>query len=176
MLQGVLHCVKHNRLHKINDGHIIVYLFCLPSVNFFPLFWMWAKKMLLWCGNVQCLNTSELWQARPIVSGSVVPCSLPANEVWGKVIFLQMSVILFMAGRACMVAGGTCMVARGVCMVAGEVCMVAGGMHGCQGVCMVAGGHAWLLGGCVVAGGHTWLVGACMVAGGHAWLQGGMHG
>ena len=31
--------------------------------------------MLLWCRNVQWLNTSQLWQARPIVAGSVVPCS-----------------------------------------------------------------------------------------------------
>ena len=130
----------------------------------------------------------------------------PANEVWGKVIFLHPFVILFMGGGHVwsLPVGGACMVALG------------GGMYGCpRGAYMVAmGGHAWLLGGaCMVApgghaclllrwgmhacseegvhgcsgGGHVWLLrggmhgcswGACMVAPrGHAWLlPGGMHG
>ena len=90
----------------------------------------------------------------------------PANEVWGKVIFLHLFVILF-TGGACMVApGGGCMVAPG----GGGVWLLPGGMHGCsrggmhgcsRGACMVApGGHAWLLPG----GMHGCSQGACMVA------------
>ena len=93
----------------------------------------------------------------------------PANEVWGKVIFLHQFVILFTGGRAWLLWGGM----RGC----------SGGVHGCSqgGMCGCSGGHAWLL------GGHAWLLwgGACVVApGGHAWLLwggmrgclGGMHG
>ena len=63
-------------------------------------------------------------------STSTIPqfseCLLPpANEVWGNVIFLYLSVILFTGGGAC--------VAEGACVV--------GGMRGTR-VC-VAGGHAW---------------------------------
>ena len=104
----------------------------------------------------------------------------PANEVWGKVIFLHQFVILFTGGGACVVAPG----GRAWCM------------HGCvgggwllQGVCMVApGGHAWLWGGmygcsrggmCGCSGGgmgHAWLLwGVCMVVGGCAWLLRSMH-
>ena len=83
-----------------------------------------------------------------------MPFLPPANEVWGKVIFLHLFVILF--------TGGACVVApwgRGAWLF--------------QGGCMVApGGHAWLLRG----GGHAWL----LQGGGHAWsvpgLQGGMYG
>ena len=114
----------------------------------------------------------------PSVSGSTkCPRSYlpPANEVWGKVIFLHLSVILF-TGGACVVAGGgygwlpgACMVAGGAwlpgaCMVLGECAWLRGGMHGCWGeACVVAGGHAWLpgVGACMFAGG-------CVVAGGHA--------
>ena len=113
----------------------------------------------------------------PSVSGSTrCPRSYlpPANEVWGKVIFLHLSVILFTGGvRGC--RGGACMVARG--------CMVAGGVRGSGGACMVARGwgHACLLGdvhgcwgACMVAGGACMVArGACMVPGGHAWLPGG---
>ena len=62
----------------------------------------------------------------------------PANEVWGKVIFLHLFVILFTGGHA----------------------WLQGGMRGCRrGACVVAGGHAWLY------GGHAWLLGgACVVA------------
>ena len=108
----------------------------------------------------------------------------PANEVWGKVIFLHLFVILFTGGvRGCwgggcawfgggrhVAAGGHAWLGGhvwlpGACVVAGG-CMVAGGMHGCWGACMVAGG-------CVVAGGHAWFQvsmrgsrGACVVLGG----------
>ena len=75
-----------------------------------------------------------------------------ANEVWGKVIFLHLFVILFTGGRAWLWG----------------VCMVAGGMHGCRGCAWLQGG-AWLQWVCVVAGGHVWLQGGCVVAGG------GMH-
>ena len=72
----------------------------------------------------------------------------PANEVWGKVIFLHQFVILF--------TGGECVVARGVCMVLfGGACMVLfGGMHGFiwGGMCgFICGGYVVLFGGaCVV--------------------------
>ena len=88
----------------------------------------------------------------------------PANEVWGKVIFLHQFVILF-TGVACVVTWGE------------------GGMHGCSG-----GQHVWLLWGgmhgffpgsmrgCSWGGGHAWLLwgGRCMVfSGGHAWFFSG---
>ena len=120
----------------------------------------------------------------PSVSGSTrCPRSYlpPANEVWGKVIFLHLSVILF-TGGACVVAGG-CAWLPGACMVAGGVrgsggaCVVTGGMHGCWGACMVAGGV------CMVAGGHAWLLGGmhgcrgvCVVLGGMRGCRGGVHG
>ena len=113
--------------------------------------------------------------------------------------FLQVCVILFTGGGACMVA------LRGVCNCYGRGCygghewLLQGGMCGCcQGVCAVApggacmvaaGGHVWLLlggmHGCSWMGGVWLLQGACMVAlggmhgyyGGHAWLlRGGMRG
>ena len=59
----------------------------------------------------------------------------PANEVWGKVIFLHQFVILF-TGGACVVApGGPAWLLGGACVVApGGACVVAlGGMHGCSG-------------------------------------------
>ena len=79
-----------------------------------------------------------------------------ANEVWGKVIFLNVCVILSTD--------------REVCMIAGECAWLpGGGVHGCWGVCMVAGGmrgcrlftciYAWLGGACVVVGRCVWLVG-----------------
>ena len=64
----------------------------------------------------------------------------PANEVWGKVIFLHLFVILF--------TGGAC--------VAGGVCGL-GGVRGEGGMCG-KGGHAWQRGGCVWQRG-----GMCMV-------------
>ena len=60
----------------------------------------------------------------------------PANEVWGKVIFLHLFVILF----------------------TGQGAWLPGGVSGCQGVCMAAGGCAWLLGG-MVGRGHVWFGG-----------------
>ena len=94
----------------------------------------------------------------------------PANEVWGKVIFLHVCVILSMGG------GGACMVAGGTCVVAGVYAWLGGGgMHGGGGACVIGGRghHAWLLG--VM---HGWwgsvcgCRGLCMVVGG-AWLWGG---
>ena len=96
----------------------------------------------------------------------------PANEVWGKVIFLHQFVILFTGGGACVVAlGGHAWLLRGgrAWLLWGGACVVApGGMRGCSGgACVVAlGGHAWLLrGACVVAQGACVVVlgGACMV-------------
>ena len=116
----------------------------------------------------------------------------PANEVWGKVIFLHLFVILF-TGGVCMVAGGHVWL-QGACVVAGGhawlqgACMVVGGMHGCWGVmcgcrgaCMVAGGRRVCMvargvcvvvgeGACMVVGAMCRCRGACMVVGG------GMHG
>ena len=89
--------------------------------------------------------------ARSVIGISSFSALLPpANEVWGKVIFLHVCVILS--------TGGACMVVRGV----------HGGCQGDMRGCL--GGHVWLL------VGHVWLWGACVVAGGHAWLQGGVHG
>ena len=102
----------------------------------------------------------------------------PANEVWGKVIFLHQFVILFTGGRACMVAlGGHVWLLWG-----GHARLLWGGMHGCSG------GRAWLLrgGACMVApGGHAWLLwgggmcgcsgGAWFYSGGHAWFYSGGH-
>ena len=103
----------------------------------------------------------------------------PANEVWGKVIFLHLFVILFTVGggmRGC--SGGHAWLLRGgVCGCSG------GGMHGCSGgMCGCSGGgmhgcsggHVWLL-----WGGCAWLLrgGACMVARGACVVaQGGMCG
>ena len=74
----------------------------------------------------------------------------PANEVWGKVIFLHMCVILSTGGRvwlwgACVVAG-RCTWLWGRAWLAG-ICSCTGGVCGCGGR-----GHAWL-GVCVVARG-----------------------
>ena len=119
-----------------------------------------------------------------------LPLLLPANEVWGKVIFSRAYVILF-TGGVCMVWGmhdreGACMAGRHAwqvaCMV--EACMVAacmvGGVCG-RGVCVVghSRGHVWWRhvwqGVCVVVwwtacvvGGHAWR--------GCAWQGGGIHG
>ena len=86
----------------------------------------------------------------------------PANEVWGKVIFLHLFLILFTGGmRGC--SGGVLCCSGGSCMVAPRGC-----------AWLFRGGHAWLL-----WGGHAWLLR------GHAWLLpggmdvalgGGMHG
>ena len=74
----------------------------------------------------------------------------PASEVWGKVIFLHLFVILFTGGHAWLLGGG-------------RACMVAPG-----GACVVApGGHAWLL-----PVGCAWLLWGGM----RGCCRGGMHG
>ena len=94
----------------------------------------------------------------------------PANEVWGKVIFLHLSVILLTGvgmhdcWGACVVAGGHTWLPGGYAWLWGA-CMVAGGMRGCQGVCVVAGGCAWLLGVCSCQGTCMVARWACVVAG-----------
>ena len=96
----------------------------------------------------------------------------PANEVWGKAIFLHQFVILF--------TGGVCVVAPGGGGAGGHVWLLWGGVCGCTGgVCMVAPGGAWFYSG----GMHGFIRGACMVLfawfylGGHMWLHwGGMGG
>ena len=89
----------------------------------------------------------------------------PANEVWGKVIFLHLFVILF--------TGGACVVAPG-----GGVRGCSGGeegMHGCSwGACIIAQGVHGKRGACVAKGVHgkggmCGKGGACMAKGGHAW-------
>ena len=93
----------------------------------------------------------------------------PANEVWGKVIFSQASVILFMGrGHARpggmpggWAQGGT--YGRGCAWPGVGVCAWQGGIHS-QGQECVCGG---------VAGGRTWLEGACM--GETATAEGGTH-
>ena len=97
----------------------------------------------------------------------------PANEVWGKVIFLHQFVILFTWGGLHGCSGGACMVALGVCMVApGEACVVALG-----GACMVlfGGVHGFIWGGCAwfYSGGVRGFIQGCVVlygGGGRAWF------
>ena len=95
-----------------------------------------------------------------------VGCSLtllpPANEVWGKLIFLHQFVILFTGGHAWLLPGGAWLFGGHAWFYSGGVCVVLfrghawffrGGMHGfIQGVCVVLfGGHAWFY-----LGGHVW--------------------
>ena len=103
----------------------------------------------------------------------------PANEVWGKVIFLHLFVILFTGGGHAWLlpGGGVCGCSQGVCVVAPGGCawlLLEGSMHGCsQGVCMVApGGHAWLL--CGVCG-CSW-GGMCGCTGGGVVAPRDVHG
>ena len=88
----------------------------------------------------------------------------PANEVWGKVIFLHQFVILFTRGGVRGCSGGACMVAPG------------GHMRGCSGGGMCGcskGGMCGCLGGaCMVA----WGVCVVLFGGVHGFIQGGMHG
>ena len=140
-------------------------------------------------------NTFNFWVVVAVLSGWLLP---PANEVWGKVIFLHQFVILF-TGGACMVAPwGACMVLFGECVVLFGGCVLALGGHAwlLWGACMVLfgggmRGFIWgacmvLFGGCVVlfggmcacsGGMRGFIWGACMVLfGGHAWFYlGGMH-
>ena len=134
-------------------------------------------------------NHNWIWEGGGLVTTRKRSC--------GKVMFLQVSVILSTGGHAWLPGGhawlrgggwdgcwGACVVPRGTCMVAGA-CVVVGGMRGCRWGCMVAGRCARLLGACMVAGGALLLGGmhgcqgacmvaeGCMVAGGHAWLPGG---
>ena len=84
-----------------------------------------------------------------------VPFLPPANEVWGRVIFLHLFVILFTGEGAWSQGGpgpGGVPAPRGevpgwgVCSQGG--CLVSGG-------CLLPGG-AWSLGGCLVLGGAWW--------------------
>ena len=89
----------------------------------------------------------------------------PANEVWGKVIFLHLFVILF-TGGACVVApGGHAWLLQGGgvhgCLGGMRGCSW-GGMHGCS-----QAGCAWLLQGGVQG---------CSVGGVHGCCWGGVHG
>ena len=90
----------------------------------------------------------------------------PANEVWGKVIFLHLFVILFTGGgtRGCW---GRVWLLGGMHGSGGHA-WLPGGMHGCKGACVVARGCVWLQGACVVVGG----VHGCR---GCAWLSGDVH-
>ena len=91
---------------------------------------------------------------------------------WGKVMFLQVSVILSTGGGVCVLAGGACMVTGDMCGCWGYAWLLGGmhgcqgGVHGCWGACVVVGGVCGCRGACMVARGHVWLQGACMVAGG----------
>ena len=90
----------------------------------------------------------------------------PANEVWGKVIFLHQFVILLTGGGHAWLLPGGCMVAPWGARVVlfGGVCMV------------LFGGHAWFYSGGAVCGFiqgdmHGFIWGACMVL-----FRGGMCG
>ena len=124
----------------------------------------------------------------------------PANEVWGKVIFLHVCVILSTGGHAWLPGGHAWLgdmcgwgwhawlLGREACMVAGGMCgcggvhgcgghaWLLGGMCGCWGHVWLWGGHAWLCRGHAWLWGHMWLQGVCMVAGGVHGCGGGMHG
>ena len=103
----------------------------------------------------------------------------PANEVWGKVIFLHQFVILF-TGGVCGCSGGVCVVAPGghAWLLQRGACVVAwGGMCGCsRGACVVLFGEPCvvLLGGCAwfYLGGCAWFYSGGM----HGFIQGGVCG
>ena len=81
----------------------------------------------------------------------------PANEVWGKVIFLHLFVILFTGGCAWFYLGG-----RAWFYLGGMHGFIRGGMHG-----FIQGGmHGFIQGGM-----HGFIRGACMVL-----FLGGVHG
>ena len=88
------------------------------------------------------------WLIRILLECFLLILLSPANEVWGRVIFLHLFFILFTWGgvhgqggmRGC---GGACM-PEGACMV--------GGVHG-KGVCVARGA--------CMAGEHAWPGGAC---------------
>ena len=82
----------------------------------------------------------------------------PANEVWGKVIFLHQFVILFTGGHAWLL-GGACMVLLG-----GHAWFYLEGRVGCV---VLFRGHAWFYFG----GMHGFIRGGM-----HGFIQGGMHG
>ena len=111
--------------------------------------------------GVVCMAGGCAWQGAYLLP--------PANEVWGKVIFLHMSVILFTGGGMCGRDGGVHGGGPRVCVV--------GGMHG-RGMCgggMHGRGCAWW--------GHVWQEGMHVkgdmrgrgVHGGGC-MVGGMHG
>ena len=89
----------------------------------------------------------------------------PANEVWGKVIFSQASVILFtggMRGVCVCVVGGMC--GKGMCVaVEGGACMA-------KGVCMVWG--ACVAGGACMAGEMAIAAGGTHPTGIHSCFKG----
>ena len=86
----------------------------------------------------------------------------PANEVWGKVIFLHQFVILLTGGCAWLPGGMRGCSGGDMRCCSGGACVVAPGGH----VWFFLGGHVWFF-----PGGHVWFFseGACMVfSGGHA--------
>ena len=112
-----------------------------------------AKPLRLMCRFSMLLSYTG-WLLYHLPTRQFLP---PANEVWGKVIFLHQFVILF-TGGACVVAWGACVVAPGGC----------GFIWGCAWFYL--GGHAWFYwGACVVLfGGHAWFY-----LGGHVWFYSG---
>ena len=117
-------------------------------------------------------------------------CCYRPQRSWGKVMFLQASVILS-RGVACMARGWH--VWRGGRAWPGGHAWWRGGCAWWRGACVVKGGHALQRGGCVrgrgvcVAegvhgeGGHAWQRGACMMKGacvakGACMAKGDMHG
>ena len=134
-------------------------------------------------GRVRGWGPRNMKSKRPPLATIFLP---PANEVWGKVIFLQVCVILSTGGHACL-WGGMCGCLEGACGCRGA--WLLGGVHGCWGACG-CGGHAWLpgsmhgcwgsmcgcRGACMVVGGCAWLWGAFMAAGGACVVAGGCVG
>ena len=97
----------------------------------------------------------------------------------GKVMFLQVPVILSIGGHAWLPGGHVWLGGMRGCQgdmhgcwghvwLLGGVCaLLPGGVCGCWGHVWLLG-HAWLLGGMHGCGRHVWLPGACVVARGHA--------
>ena len=108
-------------------------------------FKMKFKELKFWLCNGDRMHFHRIFNEKGNFQyPSLLP---PANEVWGKIIFLHLSVILFTwgeGGNGCLVPGG----------VWSWVCLLRGGVPVPRGV--PAPGGCLLPGGCLVWGGAWW--------------------